>query len=308
MTIRVEWNRLDREQWEAVFSLAGRSALVQSWAYGEAKRVMEGWTPRRAVVGKDGEPVALAQVLEKRIGGLVRVGRLNRGPVWLGDPPTADKLAVIESLRAPWRLWRLAALSLAPELPEGTAPPGLWRRKADSWGSAWLDLGLGEEVLRKRLDGKWRNMLNAAERARLTVEASPALLPWLLDRYRGLLAEKGFGATPPALVETLAVHAWRPDDLLVLRAVTEESEAVAGILLARHGTSATYLIGWNGDEGRKRKANNLLLWRAVVELRRRGVGWLDLGGIDERLTPGIAAFKRGMNGEDYRLAGEFVGV
>ena len=31
------------------------------------------------------------------------------------------------------------------------------------------------------------------------------------------------------------------------------------------------------------------------------------GGIDDKLTPGIAAFKRGMNGEEYRLAGEFMG-
>ena len=87
-----------------------------------------------------------------------------------------------------------------------------------------------------------------------------------------------------------------------------ETEAVAGILLVRHGDAATYLIGWNGDEGRKRKANNRLLWEAVGELSRRGVRWFDLGGIDERLTPGIAAFKRGMNGAEYRLAGEFMGA
>jgi lipid II:glycine glycyltransferase (peptidoglycan interpeptide bridge formation enzyme) len=129
----------------------------------------------------------------------------------------------------------------------------------------------------------------------------------MLERYRSLLTERGFGATPPELVQSLADHAFRPDDMLVLRAVAETGEVVAGILVARHGDAATYLIGWNGDEGRKRKANNALLWAAMVDLPRRGVRFLDLGGIDDRLTPGIAAFKRGINGEEYRLAGEFVG-
>ncbi|MDO8607367.1 MAG: GNAT family N-acetyltransferase [Phaeospirillum sp.] len=307
MSLRVEWNLLERDPWETLFASAGRSSLVQSWAYGEAKRAVEGWRPQRAVISWAGQPVALAQVLEKRIGGLIRVGRLNRGPVWLREMSTNDRLAVIEALRSRWRWFKLAALSLAPELPEGTVVPGFRRRAADSWCSAWLDLSLAPEILRKRLDGKWRNMLSASEKAALVVEATPTALPWLLDRYCELMRDKGFGATPPALVEALATHSHRPDDLLVLRAHAE-TEAVAGILIVRHGNAATYLIGWNGDEGRKRKANNRLLWEAVVELQRRGVRWFDLGGIDDKLTPGIAAFKRGMNGDEYRLAGEFAGT
>ncbi|OAN49170.1 hypothetical protein A6A04_03385 [Paramagnetospirillum marisnigri] len=307
MSLRVDWDLADRAEWEALFAGAPRSSLVQSWAYGEAKRHAGGWRPRRAVVSWLGQPVALAQVLEKRLGGLIRVGRLNRGPVWLREVSPADRLEVIRVLRQRWRWTNLGALSLAPELPEGTLVPGFRRRGLDPWCSAWLDLTQPPELLRKRLDGKWRNMLNASEKASLLVEASPDFLAWMLSRYCELLAEKGFGATPPALVEALAANAFRPDDLLVLKA-SHGHDAVAGILLARHGDCATYLIGWNGDEGRKLKANNRLLWEAVVELPKRGVKALDLGGIDERLTPGIAAFKRGMNGEEYRLAGEFMGL
>ncbi|RAU23602.1 hypothetical protein CU669_00400 [Paramagnetospirillum kuznetsovii] len=307
MSLLVAWDVTDRAEWEDLFAQAGWSTLVQSWAYGEAKRAVEGWRPRRAVVSWAGQPVALAQVLEKRMGGLVRVGRLNRGPVWLREMSVADKLVVIDALRKRWRWFNLGALSLAPELPEGTLVPGFRRRGGDPWCSAWIDLSQGPEALRKRLDGKWRNMLNAAEKSSLLVEASPDYRPWMLARYCELLEDKGFGATPPALIEALAAHAHRPDDMLVLKA-SSGHDPVAGILLARHGNAATYLIGWNGDAGRKLKANNRLLWEAVVELPRRGVRWLDLGGIDDKLTPGIAAFKRGMNGEEYRLAGEFMGL
>jgi hypothetical protein len=312
MTVEIIWDGLDRPAWEALFASAGRSTLVQSWAWGEAKAALEGWVPRRAEMRLEGKTVALAQVLEKRLGGIVRVGRLNRGPVWLFPVPEDECLAAVQALRARWRVWRLAALSLAPELP-ATAAAGLRRlnlrpRPADNWCSAWLDLSQGAEVLRKRLDGKWRNMLVASEKAGLTVEAAsdrPAL-DWLLERYSELLAQKGFGGTPPAVIRTLADHAFRPDDLLVLRALAD-GEPVAGILLARHGNAATYLIGWNGAVGRKLKANNRLLWEAMLELPRHGVRHLDLGGIDDRLTPGIASFKRGMNGEEYLLAGEWLG-
>lgn len=306
MTLLVQWDMTARDEWETLFAAAGRSTLVQSWAYGEAKRAAEGWRPHRAVVSWAGQPVALAQVLEKRLAGLVRVGRLNRGPVWLRAMTEADKLVVIEALAKRWRWFNLGALSLAPELPEGSVVPGFRRRGGPPWCSAWLDLSQPPEALRKQLDGKWRNMLNASEKASLLVEASPDFLGWMLSRYCELLEDKGFGATPPALVEALAAQAYRPDDMLVLKA-SSGHDPVAGILLARHGDAATYLIGWNGDAGRKLKANNRLLWEAVVELPRRGVRWLDLGGIDDKLTPGIATFKRGMNGEEYRLAGEFAG-
>jgi len=306
MSLAVAWDSLDRAGWESLFAQALRSALVQSWAWGEAKREEEGWRPRRALVSLDGRPVALAQVLEKRKAGLVRLGRLNRGPVWLGEPDESLKRAVLGAVCRPWRVWRGAALALAPELADGLAPPAFARRRAaPAWASAWLELGPPAEEIRRRLDGKWRNMLNGAERAGLEVEDGPALLPWMLERHAAQMADKGFDATPPALVAGLGRHAARPDDLLVLRAVAQ-GVPVGGLLVVRHGACATYLIGWSDAEGRKRRATHFLLWQAVRALKERGVERLDLGGIDAALTPGIAAFKRGMNGTEYRLAGEFV--
>lgn len=304
-----EWN-VSRERWEALLAQAGRSALVQDWSYGEAKRLTEGWSPCRAVLRRAGAPVAVAQVLEKRLGGVVRVARLNRGPVWLVEPSDDLAAEALAILRRSWRWWRLGALFLAPELPEDKAgfvgSLGFRPRRAPAWGSAWIDLAQPAETLRKRLDGKWRNMLSGAEKAGLTLDVSEggAALDWLMDRYRELIRDKSFSGIPPALIAAMATGGAR---LLVLRALAE-GEAVGGILLVRHGDAATYLIGWNGERGRKLKANNFLLWRGVLELQARGCRWFDLGGIDEVLTPGIAAFKRGMNGEEFRLAGEFLGL
>ena len=71
---------------------------------------------------------------------------------------------------------------------------------------------------------------------------------------------------------------------------------VAGVLVARHGLAATYLIGWSGPEGREVNAANLLLWNAMLGEKWRGARWFDLGGIDRKHNPGVAAFKAGMKG------------
>lgn len=313
MRADIQWDDISRDDWERIFASAGRTPLVQSWAYGAAKAEMEGWRPHHATVGLGGETVALALVLEKRIAGIGRVARLNRGPVCLRPLADAEAVAVIRALRAPWRIWKAGVLFIAPELSAEQAgrvvAPRFHRRHPPRWRSAWVDLAQTPEELRKGLDGKWRNMLNAAEKAGLTarVSAKEAERSWLLDRYRQLMADKGFSGTSPAIIESLARHAPHSDDLLVAQAMAE-SEPVAGVLSVRHGNAATYLVGWNGETGRRLKANNFLLWQVILTLRSQGVRWLDLGGIDPVLTPGIAAFKRGVRGEEYLLAGEFLGL
>jgi lipid II:glycine glycyltransferase (peptidoglycan interpeptide bridge formation enzyme) len=47
------------------------------------------------------------------------------------------------------------------------------------------------------------------------------------------------------------------------------------------------------------------LWQAIVYLKQAGLDCFDLGGVDQELTPGIAAFKLGMNGRRYELLGEY---
>ena len=87
-----------------------------------------------------------------------------------------------------------------------------------------------------------------------------------------------------------------------------DGQAVAGILIVRHGTSCTYQIGWNSLAGRRLYTNNLLLWNAILEMKKLGCLGFDVGGIDEENTPGITKFKRGLRGEEYTLVGEWLSI
>lgn len=311
MTATIQWfGRDDADAYNAALDRADLSNLLQSWAWGEAKAEVEGWRPRRGLIRLHGKAVAAFQALEKRWGP-IRLARLNRGPVLFAD---ADLAAVVGTLRRRWRWWNAGALLIAPELPGGEGSTtllrglGLRRRAAPIWQSAWLDLAPDPADLRKSLNGKWRNMLVNAEKAGLDIECREGIagVEWLMPRYQTMMDDKGFAATSPAMVRALARHAPAADMLTFI--ASRQGEPASAVLVVRHGATATYLIGWNDELGRTTRANHLLLWQALLACRERGCRRFDLGGIDDALTPGVARFKRGLNGHDYALAGEWVSL
>ncbi|MBI4184367.1 MAG: GNAT family N-acetyltransferase [Proteobacteria bacterium] len=312
MTARItlEWDRAGRAEWEEMTAAAPRSNLLQSWAYGEAKAAAGGWRVRRGVFRRGASALALVQALEKSWPGLGGVVRINRGPVLLEEPPGEDvRRVVLVALRRAFPLYRRRLVLIAPEVPAVEAAVlcdlGFRRRGAGAgWRSAWIDLGPDEGVLRAGLKGKWRNMLVAAERAGLEIAIGherPAL-DRLLARHGSAMAERGFAGPAPALIERLFEAA---DGALVVLTALGGGTPVAAVLIARHGRAATYLVGWSGPEGRRLRAHNLLLFRALCEMRAQGCTGFDLGGIDERAAPGVALFKRGLGGIEYELAGEY---
>jgi lipid II:glycine glycyltransferase (peptidoglycan interpeptide bridge formation enzyme) len=81
---------------------------------------------------------------------------------------------------------------------------------------------------------------------------------------------------------------------------------VAALPWIKNIMPATYQVGWSGDVGREQNAHNLILWRAIRELRERGVRTLDLGGVNTTRSAGIARFKIGTGGQVLTCAGTFI--
>ena len=310
--LRLVWDGATRVQWQQWMAHAGRSNLLQSWAYGEAKSEHSGWRVRRGVFYRDNEPIALVQVLQKRVAGLLSVSRINRGPLFFRAPLSQEQHAVWKELARLGNLWHGRVLTVAPELGLSGSSLALMEDmrfrqfSLSAWESVWVDLELDVDALRKRLDGKWRNMLTFSEKAGLKLEADSdnARFDWMIARYQEMMQTNGFSGPPVNLLLNLRRHTSREERLLILRAV-HEGEPVAGICLACHGAAATYLLGWNGHKGRNLRAHQYLLWQAFIHLKQSGLRWLDLGGISEEHTPGITAFKLGVNGERYESLGEY---
>lgn len=305
MSLKLGWDELSREDWHRLLARAPSCALHQDWAYGCAVEA-GGHAARRVVVREAGEVVALAQLVERRVLGMVRIAMLLRGPVWIAEQGAiALEPAVIEAIRA--RLGR-AVLLWTPECTRASDPRCGLRRVMTGYSTVWLDLATDLPTLRRRLHGKWRNMLKRAEAEGLDVRIGREgpLLDWLLEAAETHRLAVGYRAPGPTFYRRLTAASGAPRDQLLFAAL-ERGEPVAAILVHRHGSAATYLLAHVTPRGRVLRANHLLLWRAVEVLKEQGVRRFDLGGVDTVNAPGLARFKLGLGGCPVTLAGTYLG-
>jgi len=312
-SIRLEWDGLGSAfEWNELMIQADQSNLLQSWEYGAAKSEIEGWRVLRGVfVNADDVPVAMVQVLGKRYFGILKVIRINRGPLFIGKNDDSLRQHAMQMLiDTVSGVTRGKLLVFAPELRISgknllfLSKIGFRQLRPKGWKSIWVDLARDEQVLRKSLNGKWRNMLVVAEKNEMNVTVSSDTLEfeWLLEHCYAMMKERGV-SVPVALYRKLHQKMMKSEQpMLVFRAHLED-DAVAGICVVQHGNDATYLLGWNGDQGRRLNANHLLLWYAMLHLKKQGVTGFDLGGLDEENAPGISKFKKGIGGKIYSNVG-----
>ena len=313
-----------QDEWDTLWPQVKKSNLLQSWEYGDAKAATESWSPVRLVVENiNGDAIAIAQILIRTIPIFGGVARLNRGPLFLKDSDTIseiDCVEVLNSILCLKRKKRWWLFFIAPELKDGQlTSDGLSRllakpRGVAPWGSSLLNLDIDKDLLIQNLNGKWRNLLRKAMKSDLKVRrilSSDKDFDRLIATYDEMKKKKNFIGIPSKLVRELASHNganWRFNAYTVESPNFEVSSTeIAGMLVSIcHGDTATYLIGSSNLEGRKLNANYLLLWESILDAKALGCKYFDLGGINNNTPKGIAHFKRGVKGEEYVLAGEFL--
>jgi lipid II:glycine glycyltransferase (peptidoglycan interpeptide bridge formation enzyme) len=315
---------VERKEWDDLWSKVDNNNLLQSWEYGEAKRLSESWTPSRYVFENiDGEQVAIVQVLARTLPLIGGIARVNRGPLFLSkkikESPSIY-LEILRSLLALKKIKRWWFFFIAPEINKDQIEGfdlrclGLKLRKASPWGSTILDLTPGVDDLKKNLNGKWRNLLRKSQKSGLSVRqinGKHREFESLIVMYEDMQKDKGFSGMPSELLRELGRL---NDSIWSLSAyvgeLTESEEAteeIAGMLISiRHGNTATYLIGHTGYASRKTNVNYLLLWQAILDAKSDGCQFFDLGGLNSNTPKGVAHFKRGLSGAEYELCGEFI--
>ena len=304
----LEVTELDAAGWQALAAGLDRLPLQQSWAYGEAVARF-GARPTRLAFHTRGRPVALAQVMERRLLRVATLATAFRGPLWLDpEPDRAMQVAVLRRLTHGYQPWRWRFFLVMPDAAaDGLMRAAGMRRVMTGFSTVWVDLTADEDALRAGLAGKWRNQLARAEQGDVEVAvggARPRQYGWLLEQEEAQRRAVGYQAVPAELVPAYA-DAAGSGSVLALTAHRRQVK-LAGVLILIHGAAATYQIGWNGAEGRRIYAHNLLLWRALGELRQRGVRWLDLGGLDTAGMAGIARFKLGLGHPPVTLPGAYL--
>lgn len=305
-----------QEEWNKTVSMFSELSLMQTWEYGQAKAQTDSWKVERAIFLKDNDLIGAVQLMVRRLpmfgGGFVWV---NRGPMlhWSIRKDLSLLFAMLEELRRRWVDEEHMYLRIALPITEGNLSfralevIGYKSTGFLGWGSARLDLSLPVETLRKRLDQKWRNCLNKAERLGLVVEigSDDSTFAGFLTRYREMLSHRKFRTSvTPILLSRL--QKLLPSDRKLLVFTAWQNRALMGsVLVARYGNVAEYLAACVNETGRAVNASHFLLWHAVVEVKKLGYRWFDVGGMAQESTPpGIFHFKAGLGGIPYRFMEE----
>lgn len=305
------WDTHSQAQWGNYLQRIGQSNLIQTWAYARAVRGALQRMTRFGLIRDAGQDVGILQMQEQRLLGFHYL-TLDRGPLWF-DGTDAPGLwpRFITALAAayPRRFGRVRRL--LPECPPGPEmalafQQGGFVRRGEGYRTYWVDLTQTPLLLRAALEPKWRNHLNASERAGLLLSdtCNATVLAWLIQRYVADRAAKSYRGPSPAMLRAL-VDAFTPgDNVLLLRAFAQGAPCAA-VLIFLHGRAATYQIGWADELGRRTSATNFLLWRAMLRLQQSGIEWFDLGGIHAQAAPGVTRYKQGLGGKLYETVGSY---
>ncbi len=307
---RIDWNNCTTTQWDRMLGACKRPTLSQSRAYALARAATAGGRVDFGIIYFHDAAIGMVQVQIAPLLKILSICRITRGPIWIHDEIPGEMLKlVLRLIRQRYRTRYGRFLVFHPELLDtptnrrNLRHTGFVRRRS-GYASIWLDLSPPEAELRRTLKPNWRNQLRQAERSGMTVIAdqSPKHLDWLLQHYAQDKAKRGYIGPSQAMIRALRQHGAANHTIRTLIA-SHRGERVAGILLACHGRSATYFVGYSGPEGRRLRAANLLLWHAAMLLKREGKLWFDLGGINNRDAAGIASFKAGLGGQPFTLVG-----
>ena len=289
--------------------------LQQHPTYGQALETF-GATARQITIFLGADVIGRALLIERRFFGLLGYGTIFRGPVWQSaDLSNGVKTAVYKQLRALSSPWRWKFLCAMPEEPysEGaklTFTEAGFRRVMSGFSTSWVDLRPPEGEIRANLKGKWRNQLVRSENRAVDISIGGRKAhqySWLLEKEAEQRSKRRYQATPLGLVPAYvaAASAKNQSGILSVTALSGRRK-IAGALFLHHGNSATYHIGWTGDEARSLNAQNRVLWEGMMALKKQGISFLDLGGLDTAYLSGIARFKLGLGGAPITLSGAYI--
>jgi hypothetical protein len=168
-----------------------------------------------------------------------------------------------------------------------------------------VDLSLSTDELFSKLEPTSRNKVRKAQSlgAGITVIDRPAEteLDGFYELFLPLSRRAGIAAPDRALVEAM----FSGGNLLLTRGHDKDGASCLANLVYRAGDQAYYLHGATAEEV-PTGLGQLAQWETMLELKRRGLAWYDLGGVPPGDPKnGIYAFKASLGGDFVDLGAEF---
>lgn len=311
-----EVDQIDETAWSQALDSFEDATIYQTWAYGSVR--WGGGSLSHIVVKNNNIVVGIAQVTVKKIPLMgAGIAYVPWGPLWrrTGEQHTPKSFQyVVRALKEFYVREKGYSLRIVPSIIDdvdnsfrSNLEKEGYARTVDGHSTLLLDLSEAVDVLRRRLDQKWRNMLNRAERNDLTVIEGDdnALYRVFLSLQREMLQRKNY--IPGVDYEEFGriQDSLPSSEKMRIMICSCNGKPIAAVVVSALGDRGIYLLGATGNEGLNLKGSYLLQWRVVQWLKECGFRWYDLGGIDPTANPGVYHFKAGLGGAEARMIGRF---
>jgi lipid II:glycine glycyltransferase (peptidoglycan interpeptide bridge formation enzyme)/glycosyltransferase involved in cell wall biosynthesis len=310
---QVEVDKVTELEWSLLISRFADANIYQTWAYASIR-----WGDNNLshlVLKRDGEVVGIAQLRIIRPAPLrFGIAYLRWGPLChvreRGLSPDVVR-AMMSALREEYSQKRGLYLEIMPNAFVGSARADVFQSATgqfvsrptlsqEKYRTLLLELTLPLEQLRKNLDRKWRNHLNASERNGLQIIQGTTLADYsaFTELYARMWGRKKF-KTSVSVEEFGRIQDRLPQEqrMMVFQCL-HQGRPIAAVVCPAIGESAIYLLGASVEEGMKLGASYLLQWTAIRWSKDKGSRYYDLGGIDPLENPGVYNFKKGLSGAD----------
>jgi peptidoglycan pentaglycine glycine transferase (the first glycine) len=308
-------------EWDSFVRAHPRGHVLQLAAWGDQQREF-GWTVERVALTENGQIVAGAQILFRRMP--LRLG--TRAYIPFGCYVTHESQwdALWSAIHQTAKRQRTIFLKIEPGYYMDAPPPDFAR-----WGfkatprviqpprTVMVDIRQDEDAILARMNqGTRRKIRQSLKNGIRYYEASSAEVRLFTDMMQTTSSRNDFLVHEPAYYQ-------RAYDLLVpsgdaaLILAEHEGDALAGIFVTGTGHTAQYLYGASSNIKRNLMAAYGVQWAAIQWAKAKNCAWYDMWGIpdeDEATLEaqfqtrddglwGVYGFKRGWGGQVVRSAG-----
>jgi peptidoglycan pentaglycine glycine transferase (the first glycine) len=306
---RTSWGSLEwekdppAEEWDHTLAkFAGHP--LQSCLWGDARRTLDGIVQHRWLARRDGEPIWMIRVEERKVlGG--KIAWAPRGPTGrtaelsLSMPPVFERHLKAEGfslfISDPW-----VEIRDRPAKRCGNA-------RHPKPQTIWLDLSVGRDVIFKNLHKNVRNGVRRAAKAGVSVQTTcdPERICEFVALCSSISARKGFDLrVSSAFMKTLLDDSRNSKDVEAVLVVSlKDGELGAGLFILRAGQSVHLIAAGANRDLRQERVGEACQWGVIEWAIARGCTRYDLEGIDPSNNPSVYEFKKRLGGEEVTLHG-----
>ena len=322
---------INKEDWNLLWPQIKQSSFLQSWEYGEAIKNNKNIKVKRIVfLNNSVYPLAIAQVLIKEFclfrmhfGSVIKI---NRGPLLINQSFNDDSyskiyILILKALKKYSRKSKWWLYFLTPELPDNNKNYTLMRNcglivnKNKYWGSSTISLLDNQNLIMKKFKSRWRRCYKKSLKENIIIDEVRDVneAEIIVKKYNTKLQKenKFRGLSNDFIISLIKENNKNFNiNIYIAHKLSKKNiKTPLGILLSTdHGSITTFLIGYLNKNGRELNANYQLFWNAIIRSKEHGKKIFDLGGMTGNTKQGIIQFKRGFNGNEYKLVGDSWGL